>query len=60
VKLLCGVSEKNAPHYLKNLLFFKGLPELQNPENVPTLIVLDELCLFYKSEPNINQNIASS
>ena len=36
-------SENNAPHQLKNVTFIKGVPEFENPENVPTLIVLDDL-----------------
>ena len=40
--IVWGLSE-NAPHYLKNVSFVKGEPEFENPENVPTLIVLDDL-----------------
>ena len=36
-------SENNAPHQLQNVSFDKGFPEFENPENVPTLIVLDDL-----------------
>jgi len=36
-------SENNAPHHLKNVSFVKGVPDFENPENVPTLIVLDDL-----------------
>ena len=36
-------SENNAPHHLKNVTFVKGVPDFENPENVPTLIVLDDL-----------------
>jgi len=36
-------SENNAPHHLKRVTFVKGVPEFENPENVPTLIVLDYL-----------------
>jgi hypothetical protein len=36
-------SEKNAPLHLKNVSFVKGVPEFENPENLPTLIVLDDL-----------------
>jgi hypothetical protein len=48
-------SENNAPHNLKNVSFVKGVPDFENRENVPTLIVLDDLmdCLFQKSERNI-------
>ena len=35
-------SENNAPHNLKNVTFAKGVPDFENPENVPTLIVLDD------------------
>jgi len=30
-------SENNAPHHLKNVTFVKGVPDFENPENVPTL-----------------------
>jgi len=36
-------SENNAPHHLKNVSFIKGVPDFENPENVPTLIVLYDL-----------------
>ena len=36
-------SENNDPHHLKNVAFVKGVPDFENPENVPTLIVLDDL-----------------
>ena len=36
-------SENNAPHHLKNVSFVKGVPDFENPENVPTFIVLDDL-----------------
>ena len=36
-------SENNAPQHLKNVSFVKGVPDFENPENVPTLIVLDDL-----------------
>jgi len=35
-------TENNAPHYLKNVSFVKGVPDFENPENVPTLIVFDD------------------
>jgi len=35
--------ENNAPHHLKNVTFVKGVPDFENPENLPTLIVLDDL-----------------
>ena len=37
LKTLCGVSENNAPYHLKNVTFAKGVPDFENPENVPTL-----------------------
>ena len=36
-------SENNAPHPLKNVSFVKGVPDFENSQNVPTLIVLDDL-----------------
>jgi len=36
-------SENNTAHHLKNVSFVKGVPDFENPENVPTLIVLDDL-----------------
>jgi len=36
-------SENNAPHHLKNVTIVKGVSDFENPENVPTLIVLDDL-----------------
>ena len=36
-------SENNATHHLKNVSFVKGVPDFENPKNVPTLIVLDDL-----------------
>jgi len=36
-------SENNVPHHMRNVSFVKGLPDVENPENVPTLIVLDDL-----------------
>jgi septin family protein len=50
--IVCCHSENNAPHHLQNVSFVKGVAEFENPENVPTLIVLDDLmdCLFHKSE----------
>ena len=41
--IVCCHSENDAPHHLKNVSFVKGAPEFENPENVPTLIVLDDL-----------------
>ena len=28
---------------MKNVSFVKGVPDVENPENIPTLIVLDDL-----------------
>jgi len=55
-------SEINASHHLKIVSFVKGVPDLENPENILTLIVLDDLmeCLFYNSEPIIYQTITTS
>ena len=36
-------NENNAPHYLKSVSFVKGVPDFENPENVPKLIVLNDL-----------------
>ena len=36
-------SEINALHQLKNFSFVRGVPDFENPENVATLIVLDNL-----------------
>jgi hypothetical protein len=36
-------SENNAPHHLQNVSFVKGVPEFENTEKMPTLIVLDDL-----------------
>ena len=35
-------SLNKAPHHLKNVSFVKGLPDFENPENVPTLKDLDD------------------
>jgi len=43
LQILCGVSDNNAPHHLKSVKFVKGVPDFEIPENVPTLIVLDDL-----------------
>ena len=42
-KNILWYSKDNAPHYLKDVSFVKGVPDFENPENVPTLIVLDDL-----------------
>jgi hypothetical protein len=42
--ILCGVLVRiTAPVYLENVTFVKGVPEFQNPDSTPTLIVLDDL-----------------
>ena len=38
-----GTKRTNENKYLQNVSFVKGVPEFQNPEYVPTLIVLDDL-----------------
>jgi len=43
LKILWCYSEKSAPHHLKNVTFLSGVPDFENPENVSTLIVLDDL-----------------
>jgi len=51
LKILCGVTVKiTARIILKNVTFVKGVPDIETPENVLTLIVLDDLmdCLFYR------------
>jgi hypothetical protein len=37
------VFENIVGRHLKNVTFVKSVPDLENPENVPTLIVLDDL-----------------
>jgi hypothetical protein len=36
-------SENKAPHQLQKISFVNGVPEFENPENVPTMIVLDDV-----------------
>jgi septin family protein len=36
-------SENNAPDHIDNVTFVKGVPEVEKPDNKPTLIVLDDL-----------------
>jgi len=36
-------SDDNAPHNLKDVSFVKDVPDYENPENVPTLLDLDDL-----------------
>ena len=38
-------SENNAPYHLQDVSFVKGIPELENPENLPTLIVLHDFMI---------------
>ena len=40
--IVCCHSE-DVPHHLKDVSFVKGVIDFENPENVPTLIVLDDL-----------------
>jgi len=40
--VLCH-NENNTLHHLKSVSFVKGVPEFEKPENIPTLIVLDDL-----------------
>jgi hypothetical protein len=40
--VLCH-SENSAPQHMQDVSFFKGVPDFENPDNVPTLIVLDDL-----------------
>ena len=42
LKILCDVIVKKAPHHLKNAHLLKAY-QTEKPENVPTLIVLDNL-----------------
>jgi len=42
-KIYCGVTESNAPQHLKSVSFVKGVPDLENPESISTLIGLDDL-----------------
>lgn len=41
LKILCNVTVKR-PHHLENVLFVK-VADLENPENIPKLIVFDDL-----------------
>ena len=36
-------SENNAPYHLRDVSFDKSVPQFENPENLPTLIELDDL-----------------
>jgi ABC-type phosphate transport system ATPase subunit len=42
-KIMWCHSEDTAPHHLQNVSFFKGIPSFNNPDNIPTLFVLDDL-----------------
>ena len=42
LKILWCHIENNAPHHLKSVSFVKSVPDFENPENVPKLIVLDD------------------
>ena len=42
-KIVWCHSEEKAPQNLKDASLVKGVPDFENPENVPTLIVLDDL-----------------
>ena len=41
--IVCLHSESNALYHLKDVSFVKGVPDFEIPENVPPLIVLDDL-----------------
>jgi len=41
--IVCCHSENNALHHFKSVSFVKGVLDFENPENIPTLIVLDDL-----------------
>ena len=36
-------SENNAPQHLKNVSLVIGVPDVENPEHVPTIMLLDDL-----------------
>jgi len=40
--VLCH-SENNDPQHFKGVSFVKGVPDYENPENIPTLVVMDDL-----------------
>ena len=60
-------SENNALHHFKSVSFVKGVLDFENPENIPTLIVLDDLMdtaystkvsqLFTKGSPHRNISV---
>jgi len=41
--IVCCHSEKNASHHWNIVLFVKGVPDFENPENILTLRMLDGL-----------------
>lgn len=44
LNMFYDVIVKTMPHIsLKNVYFLKSVPEFENPENVPMLIVLDDM-----------------
>jgi hypothetical protein len=56
-------SENNAPHHLNDVSFVTGVPEFEDPEDIPTLIVLDDIidsAYSKKSQRIIYKRIASS
>jgi hypothetical protein len=59
---LFAVIEINTPDHLGNVTFVKGLPEFENPDNKPTLIVLDDLMdiAYSTSQSIIQKSVPSS
>ena len=53
LKILCGVSEMNALLPLKSVSFVKDVSDFEKPENVPTLIALDDLMVSAYSRKGI-------
>ena len=50
-------SENNAPHHLKNVSFVKGVPDLENPENVATRMCLkNQISIDSKGHPLSKRN----
>ena len=43
LKILCGLIVKTTPASLEKVSFLKGVPNCENPENVTTLTVFDDL-----------------
>jgi len=59
----CWSAGSNAPHYSKSASIVKGVPDIENPDNIPTLIVLDyfmDPAFSTKVSHFIYQGIASS